>query len=197
MTEHDRQRHCLGRSERAGHGQLVRAQVALGEGFTTLPWSREFSAASPGPRFRLTRSRGPRAATMKERREASSEVGPCHARREAGICITLVLSAMYDTSTGSIHAGAGYRQPAEQGTECIFRHPSQWLAGIHVSRWANGQSFNQFVARCKMVQGERHPSRRGELPCSDDVDDVVHDLQSIAIRRRPADVRWRSSTSPE
>ena len=28
---------------------------------------------------------------------------------------------MYDTSTGSIHAGAGYRQPAEQGTEGIFR----------------------------------------------------------------------------
>ena len=68
--------------------------------------------------------------------------------------------------------------------------PNGWLlAGIHVSRWANGQSFNQFVARCKMVQGERHPSRRGELPCSEDVDDVVHDLQSIAIRRRPADVR--------
>ena len=58
---------------------------------------------------------------MKERRASSSEVGPCHARREAGICITLVLSAMYDTSTGSIHAGAAYRQPAEQGTECIFR----------------------------------------------------------------------------
>ena len=58
---------------------------------------------------------------MKERRASSSEVGPCHARREAGICITLVLSAMYDTRTGSIHAGAGYRQPAEQGTECIFR----------------------------------------------------------------------------
>ena len=124
-----------------------------------MPWSREFSAASPGPRFRLTRSHGPRAATMKERRASSSEVGPCHAGREAGICITLVLSAMYDTSTGSIHAGAGYRQPAEQGTECIiFHHPSQWLAGIRVSRWANGQSFNQFVARCKMVQGERHPS---------------------------------------
>ena len=28
---------------------------------------------------------------VKERREASSEVGPCHAGREAGICITLVL----------------------------------------------------------------------------------------------------------
>ena len=119
--------------------------------------------------------------------ERCSEVGPCHAGREAGICITLVLSAMYDTSTGSIHAGAGYRQPAEQGTECIFRHPSQWLAGIRVSRWANGQSFNQFVARCKMVQGERHPSRRGELPCSQDVDDVVHDL--IFSRSRYACVR--------
>ena len=73
--------------------------------------------------------------------------------------------------------------PCEKGSRNLY------YASIHVSRWANGQSFNQFVARCKMVQGERHPSRRGELPCSDYVDDVVPDLQSIVIRRRPADIR--------